>query len=91
MTQRAIFQLMDLDVWGNEEEGFEVNDMWAIERFEWTLAEWEDDTFVINELIESGYLTEKARDRVGLDGNERTLYINDDQTGRPLYEIRYQA
>jgi hypothetical protein len=86
---KAIFQVLSLDVWGNEEEGFEVNQSFNTGKFiEMTLNQYEDDHFILTEMISLGLLTNEAYDKVEIDGDGPTLYISDDRTGKPLYELQ---
>ena len=83
-------RVWSLDVWGNEKEGFEVNDRSEIEQHEVA-----DDFFVMenkkivrwlkeNGLIKRGIHTSS----IEIDGDGETyLYIDDRRNGRPEYQI----
>ena len=46
----------DLDVWGNEEDGYEVNDWWAVGELSFTDEEIQDDKVILEKMKKAGYL-----------------------------------
>jgi hypothetical protein len=83
------FEVLNLDVWGNENEGYEVNQAFNTGKFiEMTLDQYESDEFIIMSLIDMDFLTHEAIDKVNVDGDGQTLYINDDRTSKPLYQLQ---
>lgn len=83
------FEIINLEVWGNEEDGFEVNAAYNTNKFiEMTLSQFESDEWIINAMIEKGFLTEEAVDKVDVEGDGGFLYISDSRTYKPLYELR---
>ena len=85
------YHLIDLDVWGNEDDGFEVNNMRT------TGCEIEldpdDDAAILEALIKRGYLAPNATlDMVEIDGADSTLLtISDASNGCPLWQLRVEA
>jgi hypothetical protein len=87
-----VFDLLDLDAWGNEEEGWEVNRSFKIGYLELTLEQWEEDDYIIDELINKGWLTKESREWVEFDTfySEYSLTLFDSRNGCPVYELRKQ-
>lgn len=85
MTEK--FDLIDYDVWGNEEDGFEVNDLFYIERG----LEFEEVTkeSVLAMLKEVDYLKDHVTlDMLDIELEEFHIYVNESHTSRPLCEFR---
>jgi hypothetical protein len=80
------FAVVSLDVWGNVEEGFEVNDQWKIGTVEFD-ADASDEE-IVNVLIEDGYLTNgtKAED-LDFDGDDSFIMISAAETGLPIFNL----
>lgn len=86
--KKETFEIQDLDVWGNEEEGWEVNASYRIGKIELSLGEYENDDYIISQLIEKEFLTEYARKIVEVEGDGGFLtIINTEQGNRPLYNL----
>lgn len=77
------FQWMTYDVWGNEEEGYEVNDIFG-SSFRFKSEEGLTDEDILNHLatIYPGIDTTL----VDIDGDDVSAYI--DYNGKPLGEFR---
>lgn len=85
------FEIQDLDVLGNEEEGWEVNATYRIGTMELSLVQWEDDDYLLNELVTLGLLLPKAKELVEIDSiGEREVTIVRKDNGKPLYTIQYK-
>jgi hypothetical protein len=82
------FEVIDHEVWGNDEEGFEVNDSWKIGIIE--LSEDCTDEEILETMKEFGYFKESVKvTDIEIDGEiEYSLYINQSDNGRPLCELR---
>ena len=87
MSEISKWTLTDyFDVWGNEVDGWEVNDVsiWSDN------IELEDDMTdkeIINQLIEIGYLSPRARDQIKLiDGGDwiEIEFSDSDKPGIPM-------
>jgi hypothetical protein len=79
---------IELDVWGNEEDGFEVNNAMRTGRTVLIPAAANHDNDIIEALIQHGELTERARGRVNLDDDGYTITIEDNHTGEPLVQFQ---
>jgi hypothetical protein len=73
------------DVWGNEKDGYEVNDV-----FPGRLVTIDDEKDLVKEFRKVGLLKKGVRSsRVQIDGeSDYTLYVTDNKTGRPEFELR---
>lgn len=92
MANTHTFNLIDLDVWGNEHEGWEVNAAYRTGfSVDLTLKQWEDDHYLLEYVIKTGYLTAKAREFVEIDcdGGSILTFI-DSRDGKPLYQLEMQ-
>lgn len=81
--------LYDLDVWGNEDDGFEVNDWWAVKNLEFTEMEIQDDQAILNRLKEEGCLATSDPKYVEVVADYGFIQINVRDTGRPLYNLEH--
>lgn len=83
------YEVLSLDVWGNVENGFEVNQSFHTGRYI-EIGEDDRDEDIINKLQEMEVLSEKANIRtVEVDSNsEYNIYINDAETTEPLFELQ---
>ena len=84
---KSTYTLWSLDVWGNEREGFEVNDRCCLSReFEVEHEGSEaDDEDIRLALVAGGYL--KPRFRMAYDGDEVSIFISHKASGRPLFQL----
>lgn len=76
------------DIWGNDEEGFWVNDVYHID----TLTVKEDESYieVINEWLTDNLAENLTLDNITIEGEEtfsHAFYIEDEE-GQPLCEFR---
>lgn len=80
------YRVLDLDVWGNEEDGYEVTDYRAICSIDLDNLE---DANVIEELIKLDILTHKARELVEVRyfGGDYDMEIIQKETGKPLLDL----
>lgn len=84
----AEYQVINLDVWGNENDGYEVNDMYATSIYV-NIPDIDNDADIIVELIDAGILKPHATtDNIDIDGDDYCLYIEESATGFPLYHLR---
>jgi len=82
------WKLCFLDVWGNEEEGFEVNDIFPIDCIE--LEENFTNQDLIHELLAQNYLCSFAgqvKDVFSVDGDDEFVTIDDAKDGFPLFHL----
>jgi hypothetical protein len=75
------------DVWGNADDGWEVNDSFYVG--EVTLADDASDADIITALKDAGILSKKAKvSNVDIDGDDDYITLNDKRDGMPLLELR---
>jgi hypothetical protein len=80
------WQVVNYDVWGNDEDGYQVNDLYPGARF--TVADGQD---VLAAAIEAGELDADWSERLEVDqnvDNETAIYLNIKENGRPAGEFR---
>ena len=89
MSKKAIFEVIDYDVWGNEEDGFEVNNKFRTgEKI--MLEETMTDNEITKSLIRQGALKQEADGNVDYDGEfEYTLYLTDSRNSEPIMELQF--
>jgi len=76
------------DVWGNEEDGWEVNNKARVYTFDNVDEIPEIDEELLGLFILSGVLSEDATlDMVEFDGDDMVAYATDVDSGFPLGEI----
>jgi hypothetical protein len=85
MTRK--YRVVSLDVWGNAEDGYEVNDTRTAGYVE--LANDADDRDVLDVLIDHGYLrAECSPVTVSLEwSDESYCEVDERATGYPLYQL----
>ena len=84
------YNVHGLDVWGNEKDGFEVNDVYP-SRGRVKIHDDASDAEVVRVLKAEGLIDRNIRFKsVEVDWNERgyEIYINEARSGRPVYELR---
>lgn len=80
------WRVLSLDVWGNDEDGYEVNDQTDVGGVVLRGEDYQDDQKVIDVLMEAGFLSALAKDGgVSVDGDEYFLYVTG--LGRPLLTL----
>ena len=95
-TVSTQWEVADYDVWGNAEDGFEVNNVFR----RWEPIELEIPVHTYNvgteQEFESAYPTEEQiREALGIipeaeleiDGDDLSIYVNHAPTGEPLGEM----
>jgi hypothetical protein len=76
------FRVYALDVWGNSEDGYEVNNCIATDN----IIELSDD-WTPKDIAEQ--IMEDRTIRLSIEGDEDfTLYVDREEDGRPLVELR---
>ena len=85
------WQVVDLDVWGNEEDGFEVNNVFRLDIYI-DLPEDFTKTDVIKALKQVGYLKKHIQNRqLSMEDNEDFILIEQTKNGCPvcyLYKVK---
>ncbi len=81
------YDVCSLDVWGNPEDGYEVNDVHKC-----GTVDLDDDLYdgpaLVAMLVDAGYLTEACRQGVDVDWNDGLICIDDPEDGRPILQLR---
>jgi len=88
----ARYKLITYEVWGNDEDGYEVNNA----HFTGDILELElelSHEATIEKLKEEGWIPEKVKSEdVRIDGEgEYSLYFMYEPTGYPMFELRNEA
>jgi hypothetical protein len=85
------YDVHGLDVWGNPEDGFEVNDVYPSSGTV-TLREDMTDAQIVKALRREGFIGPRVRSsRVSIDAPEgvgSTIYVEDAKHGKPVYQLR---
>ena len=83
------YEIIDYDVWGNEEDGWQVNQAFHTGRFV-EIPEGATDAQIVRILQDEGEIKESIRPAdVTIDGEEGySLYLEHAPTGRPEFELR---
>jgi hypothetical protein len=80
------YRIGSLDVWGNEKDGFEVNDVHDLGSIEIN-EDWTNEQ-IIKSLVDNGYLNVDALDLAGVDSDgEGIVFINEKDTNRPVFNL----
>ncbi len=83
----ARFQVLSLDVWGNENDGFDVNQSFYTNHYI-DIPDINNDADIIVELIDNGLLKSHATtDNIEIDGDDFMLYVSESKTGCPLFHL----
>lgn len=86
MTDVTMWEAITYDVWGNEDDGYEVNAAYTTGRI-YEIDDYEDDDAIIKALTDGGEIYgDLDREDIDIDGDEHVLYIN--YKGWPAMELR---
>lgn len=86
------WNIITYDVWGNAEDGYDVNDAHGSGSIQLEGEEHFDDAVVLQKLIEQGYFNDDVEeDHLSFDGDEDIVYINDAVDGKPICCIQRDA
>ena len=77
----------DLDVWGNEEDGYEVNDWWAVGELSFTDMEIQDDKVILEKMKKAGYLKTSDMRELEIVADYGFIEIVERKTGKYLYNL----
>lgn len=77
----------DLDVWGNEEDGYEVNDWWAVGELSFTDMEIQDDKVILEKMKKAGYLKTSDMRKLEVVADYGFIEIVERKTGKYLYNL----
>lgn len=80
------WEVRSYDVWGNAEDGWEVNDSFRVGTV--SFADNASDETIISVLKNAGILSEKASVKnIDIDGDDDFITLNDSRDGMPLLEL----
>ena len=79
------WKIFDLDVWGNQEDGYDINDFVEVAQVTFTDKELELDANIINKLVDMELLKPEAVDKVYVDSDYACIMIYEEETDKPLY------
>jgi hypothetical protein len=83
-----IYSVLSLDVWGNAEDGWEVNQVFTTS-FEIEVSEDADTREIVAALIDIGYLSPRAKGKVDVEcESESEIHLSVFPDGRPLCTLR---
>lgn len=85
MSQSTLWEVISYDVWGNQDDGYEVNAAYTTGRVV-EIDDEENDDNVVAALIDAGELVPNAA--VDLDGDETCIYVNAKADMYPVLELR---
>ena len=86
-------KVIDLDVWGNQEEGFEINNFFNIGEIEFPKKSDPHSiskSLLKTKLVSGGFLKPEARRKIDLDDCSSMDFfyqVTEKKTGKPLYNI----
>jgi hypothetical protein len=85
----STFEILSLDVWGNEQDGFDVNNIFST-GIKLKLKENCSDKDICKALKTAGYLKKGIRTKsLSIDGDfDYNLYIDEAKNGRPFCHLR---
>jgi len=80
------YHVLRPDVWGNQEDGWEVNDSYTVGSID--IDDVDNDDGIVLALIAEDILAPDANSRnIEIDGDKFFLYIYDKETFRPLIHL----
>jgi hypothetical protein len=83
------YQLIDYDVWGNDDDGYTVNQSFRTDTWIDIDNSW-DDARLVKELKKAGIIRKGIRTKsVEFGGDDMTIYV--DYKGMPQFELRIEA
>jgi hypothetical protein len=83
-----LYDVHGLDVWGNEEDGFEVNDVYP-SRGTIEIPLHAKTADIVKALKEDGYIDrDVSPSNIEIDGDEYNLDVRDASNGQPVYQLR---
>lgn len=83
------WNVITYDVWGNTEDGYEVNDSFTAGHIDLAEEEHFDDAAVLASLIEAGHVAEDTElNQLSFDGDDDVVYICDAFDGKPVISIQ---
>ena len=85
----AKWRVFSLDVWGNANDGYEVNDRSGVGTIQ--LPEEFTDAQLIRALKDAGIVRKTIRmSQVAIDGDDTWISIDDAKDGMPVFQLERQ-
>jgi predicted RNA binding protein YcfA (HicA-like mRNA interferase family) len=85
-ARSKMWSIYSLDVWGNEEDGFEVNNRQRAGDIE--ILDGASDEDIIKTLKQEGFLKAKVKaSQIHIDGDDYAMNVDDAETGEPIYQL----
>ena len=78
------------DVWGNEKEGFEVNDTRYYGQFNFDV-DINNDNDILDFLNDNYFAIPQSFQDIDFDDDVEAIYVNDAKTGMPLLEVIFDG
>lgn len=84
-----LYRVYTYDVWGNEKDGWDVNDVYQTSDYV-DIPDSPTDAQIITALKKEGLIKPRIHTKsIGIDGEPGySLYITDARNGKPEYELR---
>lgn len=82
------WKVFDLDVWGNQEDGYDINDFHEICEVTFTDEELDLDDRIIQKLVDLEILTEAAFELTYIDSDYGDMIIRNIETDEPIYLLQ---
>ena len=80
------WQVWGLDVWGNDIDGYEVNDRYRHGAIELSKSYLDEE--LLSALKDQGLLNEFCTlEQINIDGDDTSLYIDDASNSQPIYQL----
>lgn len=82
------YALYTYDVWGNDEDGYEVNNVFGTDDVAHITEDLDDNDITLT-LIKQGIVNENCKGKLVYEGEfDYTLYASWINTGKPAFELR---
>lgn len=83
-----VYNVHALDVWGNERDGYEVNDIYPSQG-RVTFYNDATNTEIVSAMKRGGFIRPGIHTRsIQIEGDEEIVYLNVARTGKPVFELR---
>lgn len=94
-TIKTTWEIATYDVWGNEKDGYEVNDVYRRGEVELELEPQTANAGTPQEFVHASPTDKQIREALGIkprvqidtDGDDLTIYVNHKSTGYPFGEL----
>jgi hypothetical protein len=80
------YEVISLDVWGNECDGYDINAAYTTGRRVELPVDCYDAATVLRACLDAGEITQVEGGSV--EFSEDSIYVNEEETGRPVLELQ---